>query len=180
MAPILSRHVAYLAAKMAKAKPAAAPSTGSPVLNAAFASLILLMGVVSLPWFKPALPLSERKTGLISMETPVEATQFLLDERLPAPIFHAMAFGSYLIWAAEPEYKVFVDGRIGPYSQKVWNDYLLISTGRAGWEKRLEHYGVKTLMLSPGGQPALIDSVKASPAWRLVYEDRSAVIFTRK
>jgi hypothetical protein len=117
----------------------------------------------------------------VSAETPIEATRFLLRESLPGSIFNDQAFGSYLIWAAQPPsgYPVFVDTRIELYPARIWQDYLDISAARCGWEEKLAAYGVNTLMLSPEAQPALIDAARRSASWRIVYEDRSAVILVR-
>lgn len=142
------------------------------------AALLTLGAIISLPWFKERLPLPSAKAGLLSAETPVAATEFLLREHPPGPLFHAMPFGSYLIWAAQPDYPVFVDSRIELYPVEVWLDYLQISAATCGWEERLARYEVRTLMLSPQEQPALVTAARASPHWRLIYEDETAVIFT--
>jgi hypothetical protein len=150
-------------------------------LPATLLAVLLTAGaLVTLPWFKERLPLPPAKAGLISAETPVAATEFLLRERLPGPLFHAMPFGSYLVWAAQPEYPVFVDSRIELYPVEVWLDYLHISAAGCGWEERLARYGVRTLMLSPQEQPALVAAARASPRWRQVYEDTAAILFVRQ
>ncbi|MFN3761661.1 MAG: hypothetical protein ACK4WK_00475, partial [Anaerolineae bacterium] len=152
-----------------------------PTLPATLLAVLLVLGaLVTLPWFKERLPFPPAKAGLISAETPVAATEFLLRENPPGPLFHAMPFGSYLIWAAQPEYPVFVDSRIELYPVQVWLDYLHISAAGCGWEERLARYGVRTLMLSPQEQPRLIAAARASPHWRLVYEDPVAIIFTAR
>ena len=70
--------------------------------------------------------------GLITRDTPVGAVEFLVDQRPDGRIFNDMAFGSYLIWAAHPEYQVFSDPRIELFSQEIWDDYKIISTARPG------------------------------------------------
>jgi len=144
------------------------------------AVMLTASALVTLPWFKERLPLPPAKAGLVSAETPVAATEFLLRERLPGPLFHAMPFGSYLVWAAQPEYPVFVDSRIELYPVEVWLDYLHISAAGCEWEERLARYGVRTLMLSPQEQPALVAAARASPRWRQVYEDTAAILFVRQ
>jgi hypothetical protein len=125
MAPVLAEHFQALAVLLPRStQPGEVSQAISRRLNALFAGVILLMVLITLPWFKEGLPLPELKRGLISAETPVEATQFLLDNRLPGPIFHHMAYGSYLIWAAQPDYPVFVDPRIELYPYSYWIDYI--------------------------------------------------------
>ncbi|MCS7282081.1 MAG: hypothetical protein NZ769_01790, partial [Anaerolineae bacterium] len=150
-------------------------------LPATLLALFLIVGALAtLPWFKHWLPLPPPKAGLISAETPVAATEFLLRQRPPGPLFHAMPFGSYLIWAAQPDYPVFVDSRIELYPAEVWLDYLHISAAGCGWEERLARYGIRTLMLSPQDQPALVAAARASPNWQQIYEDPVAVIFVAR
>jgi hypothetical protein len=189
MAPVLAGHFAALVAKYLEQE-AAIPNAldrangALPphrlMLNYLFAALLLCMALLSLPWFKNLLPLPEARAPLISSETPVEATHSLLASGLPGRLFHDMVFGSYLIWAAQPAYPVFADPRIELYPPEVWADYLDLSAAHGDWEGKLCEYGVNTLMLSPAGQPRLIQAAAQSSHWRLVYQDPHAVILTRQ
>jgi hypothetical protein len=51
-------------------------------------------------WFKTRLPFPAAKAGLISSETPVQATKMLLENHLSGKIFNAESFGSYDPFAA--------------------------------------------------------------------------------
>lgn len=179
MAPVLAGHLPILLNKVANSRPNARDRSGSPAINLLFLGILLLMGGVSLPWFKDSLPLPGSKAGLISRETPVDAARYLVDENLPQPIFNEVGFGSYLIWAA-PEFKTFVDTRIELFPPEVWEDYLYIGNALPGWEELLDRYGIETLMISPEGQAELAASAEASPRWRRAYRDQAAVIFVRK
>ena len=120
------------------------------------------------------------KAGLISIETPIKATEYLLDNSPPGYLFHAMSFGSYLIWAAQPDYPVFVDGRIEMYPMQVWMDYLQISQASGDWEQRLQDYGVRSLLLSDKEQPGLVEAVRNNPHWKLLYADEAALLFVSR
>ncbi len=180
MAPILAVHISTIAYSLQKVEHKSTIQTGSRTLNFIFASLIIVMGVLSLPWFKSVLPLPAAKAGLISAETPIQATQFLIEKNLPERVFNAMSFGSYLIWKAYPQYQDFIDPRIELFSENIWVDYLNISNANGDWETKLHDYGVNTLMLSPVDQPTLVEAVKESKDWILLYQDPSALIFERK
>jgi len=147
-------------------------------VDSIFAVVLLLGALVTLPWFKPWLPLPAAKSGLVSSETPLAATEFLLDRLPPRPIFHAMSFGSYLAWAAQPDYPVFVDSRIELYSVQTWLDYVEISAASCDWESRLDGYGVQTLMLNTAEQQALVEAVEHADRWQLIYADAAARIYT--
>jgi hypothetical protein len=180
MAPGLAYHFQALAGLLPRsAHQSGVSQANSRRLNALFAGGILLMVLITLPWFKDALPLPELKRGLISAETPVEATQFLVENQLPRPIFHHIAYGSYLIWAAQPDYPVFVDPRIELYPYEHWLDYILISNAGEGWEQMLISYGIKTMMLSRLEQPEIFSAAQISGFWKQVYSDSQVGIFVR-
>lgn len=179
MAPIVVTHISAIAISLQKADRRSSEQGGSRILNFLFAFVIIAMGVASLPWFKSILPMPAAKAGLISAETPIKATLVLLEKNLPGRVFNAMSFGSYLIWAAFPQYQDFVDPRIELFSEKVWFDYLDISNAVGDWETNLSDYGVNTLMLSPFEQPALIEAAQESGQWVVQYQDASAILLTR-
>ncbi len=180
MAPILAEHVSLIVHQYKKPIGKPVKAEGSRVLNNVFLVTIVIMGFLSLPWFKSILPLPSAKAGLVSTETPILATEALLEKHPGGQLFNAISFGSYLIWAAYPKYQVFVDSRIELFPEKVWTDYLTISNAGDNWEELLKEYGVNTLMLRPIEQAGLVEAVQASEDWKLVYEDASAIIFERK
>lgn len=179
-APILADHLSSIINHYLKARMDSLVQEGNRIINYVFLVVILLMGVFTLPWFKSILPLTSVKAGLISAETPVQATQVLLAQDPSGRLFNSMSFGSYLIWAAYPQYQVFVDTRIELFSEKIWEDYLNISNAKGDWEARLSEYGVKIMMLSPMEQPALIKAVEKSNLWQLIYQDNAASLYIYK
>lgn len=179
MAPVVAEHLAALAHEWKPILDRQSVRQGRAAANYLFVALLAGGVFLSLPWFKHLLPLPPLKAGLISRETPIAATEVLLRQRPLGPIFNELGFGSYLIWAAQPDYPVFVDTRLELYPMVIWRDYLDISAGRAGWQETLDRYGVNTLMLSPDNQPGLIAAARSSADWRLLYEDDVAVIFVR-
>jgi len=184
MGPVLADHLAALARETRRRlyqRFGALPrshSQGNPILNLTLLVVLCLGALISLPWLKQVLPLPPKKAGVISAETPLAATEYLVAARLPGPVFHAMSFGSYLIWRAQPDYPVFVDSRIELYSPEIWYDYIGISAATENWEERLSKYGVRTLMLSTEEQPALVAATEESERWQTVYDDEAAVVFT--
>ncbi len=156
----------------------------SRFINRLLVGLVFALALISLPWFKPFYEksLSSDKAGDLSREIPVAAVQYLLDNHLPANIFHEMGFGSYLMWAAYPKYQVFIDPRfdIKLYPISFWNEYDAINRGDNGWENSLAKYDIATLMLSPKFQADLISAVEKSSAWEKLYEDEVAIIWVKK
>lgn len=184
MAPVVADHLTHLtaAARSLLARRLGVtlrPTARSqPALNGLFAGVLLVGVLATLPWAKSWLPLREEKAGLISSETPLQATEALLEARPPGPLFHEMAFGSYLAWAAQPHYPVFVDSRIELYPPSVWLDYLTISAAQPGWEARLARYGIRSLLIAKATQAPLIEAVETSDGWTRLYTDEVASLYT--
>ena len=184
MGPVLADHLDALARETRRGlyqRFGALPrshSQGNPILNLTLIVVLCVGALISLPWFKHLLPLPPKKAGVVSAATPLAATEYLVEAKLAGPIFHAMSFGSYLIWRAQPDIPVFVDSRIELYSPGIWYDYIGISAAAENWEDRLSKYGVRTLMLSREEQPALVAAAEGSARWQRVYNDEAAVVFT--
>lgn len=182
MAPIVAEHLGALLPDWVRGRrPADARRTTWPkmAVNTTLLLAMMLAGTLSLPWFKGVLPLPPYRQGFTSPDTPVAAVAYLLEAQPPGQLFNEQRFGSYLIWAAYPAYRVFVDPRIELYTVAIWQDYLDISAAKVGWQEKLEAYGVRTLLLSPKSQPDLVRAAGASPEWRQIYTDEAAVIFVR-
>jgi hypothetical protein len=180
LAPVLADHLKALRRSLVRRGLIAfSASSGSYAFNAVLTLMLVLSATATLPWFKEALPLPPEKASLVAQETPVEATAYLLEAQPPGHLFHAAPFGSYLIWAAQPDYPVFIDPRIELYPPRIWSDYLTISAAGHRWQELLMSYHVNTLMLSPVEQPRLVKAARAAANWTSVYEDDTAVVYVR-
>jgi hypothetical protein len=151
---------------------------GSPAVNGALVGVLALLLLLGLPWVKPALALPPEIGGLLHEDTPVAATERLreLPER-PERLFHAMSYGSYLIWAA-PEQKVFIDPRIELYPFEQWLDYIALSAGRDAGELAAK-YRIDGFLLSKTEQRRLIERLRGDAAWAMAYEDDQTVLLVR-
>ena len=179
MAPIMSDHFSHLAATIDSATKTSHKSNRSSVSNFLILIFLVAAAVFSLPWLRSIVPMYRRDANLISSTTPIKATQFLLEEDLPGELFNDMGFGSYLIWEGYPDYKVFADPRIDLYPPEIWQDYLTVINAMPGWEKIMIRDNINTVILNPEAEAALVAALEGSPSWNIVYEDITAVIFTR-
>ena len=108
------------------------------------------------------------------------AADYILEQNLPAPIFNDYQLGAYLSYKLFPRYRLFVDSRVLDPSVVV--EYTKMTASESEWRRFEGKYGFKTAILgnysrtvrSPLGLALLKD-----PAWRLVYVDSLAVVFTR-
>ncbi len=172
--------VVQLTVWRAEGAPARRAYQGLPALNAVLAGVIALLLVLSLPWVKPALGLPPQLGALVDPQTPVAAVERLrLDPQRPARLFHAMSYGSYLIWAA-PEQPVWADPRIELYPLEQWRDYQLLNSALEV-ERLLAAYEVDGLLLSNTEQEPLVAWARARPQeWHLRFADEETSYFARR
>jgi hypothetical protein len=154
---------------------AARERAGRPRVNRAFAAVIGLLVLLSLPWFRPHLPLPQWRRTYVSPETPVQAVAFLRGLSRPRRVFHEQGYGSYMIWNS-PTVPVFIDTRIELYTLEQWDDYFALSSARHDWQGILERYEVETLLLQRERQAPLIEAAEAASDWERLYQDEETVI----
>jgi hypothetical protein len=144
---------------------------------AAVALVILIGCIASTPWLQPSL------TGepLWEPETPVGAVDFIEAEQLKGNIFHAQAYGDYLVWRIWPEQKSFVDGRVHLFGGELIEEYRSILHD-SSWIQRLEAYDIQYLFLrvSTESEQNLRRKAIDSGEWELLYEDGLSVILGKK
>lgn len=106
---------------------------------------------------------------------PARAIEALGTEVFADRIFTHDEWGDYLIYRLFPRGRVFVDGRSDFYGSRFDEAFLNTMNARWGWEQHLAQYGIETVLL-PVDAP-LTGALKASPAWRVVYDDGAAIVF---
>jgi hypothetical protein len=110
---------------------------------------------------------------------PVGATNWLaLHPEIEGPLWSDFSHSSYLIFML-PSRPVWIDPRFELYPVEHWKKYISISTASLQWQALLDEQGINLVMLSSGGEPALIRAMRASDAWCERYRDSRAVIFSR-
>ena len=155
------------------------PDSLGRAINISAIILILILALISLPWMRNAIPGILIRGSVIRSDTPIEATEFLLNEGIPGNIFNDMVFGSYLIWAAQPKYKVYSDPRVELFDIEIWDDYGEIVTASSTWEEKLDKYDVNTLILNREEQGPLISALSNHQIWQVVYHDETALIYVK-
>ena len=79
-----------------------------------------------------------------------------------------------------PVRRLFIDGRFEARQVQVWEDYLSISRGRADWQKTLDSYNVRTLVLNKEFHEGLIPFVEAIWQNGSKYTRTSRVLCSRR
>ena len=108
---------------------------------------------------------------------PVEAVNFLKREAVPGNIFNHDEFGDYMIFAAWPQYRVFIDGRSDMYGADHVSDYLKVADGQPDWDNIMGKYNITMVFFSPRSPIATI--LRGRQDWSTIYSDDVASIFVR-
>ena len=115
--------------------------------------------------------------GFDRNKMPVDAVEFLKKEKIEGKVFNDDMFGSYMIYAAWPQYEVFFDGR-DMYGKERTEDYLKVTGAERGWENILNKYDITWVIYH--NESALSTLLLESADWQLIYSDQVANIFVKK
>jgi len=108
---------------------------------------------------------------------PVAAVEFLKKEHIKGNMFDNDEFGDYIIYAAWPEYKVFVDGRSDMYGVDIMKEYLKVISIKPGWDEVLKKYNITWIIYN--AKTALSVLLMERDDWELIYADKVANIFVK-
>jgi len=115
--------------------------------------------------------------GFNAKYVPSAALEFIKSEDLTGNMFNNDEFGDYVIYAAWPAYKVFIDGRTDMYGAARVKEYLKVAQAEAGWEGILEKYKITWVWHDSNSVLSKILLEKSD--WKLVYSDRVSNIFVK-
>ncbi len=108
---------------------------------------------------------------------PVDAVSFLKKESVKGNMFNSDQFGDYVIYAAWPKYKVFVDGRSDMYGSDRMKEYMKVALVQPGWKEVLAKYDINFIIYNANSPVSLL--LSESENWRLVYADKTAIVFVK-
>jgi hypothetical protein len=109
---------------------------------------------------------------------PVAAVEFLKKEPITGNMFNSDEFGDYIIFAAWPKYRVFMDGRSDMYGEKFGRDYLRAAHGLPGWKEVFEKYSISWVMFDTNSP--LTAALQDHRDWQPIYTDAVATIFVKR
>jgi len=109
---------------------------------------------------------------------PVAAVEFLKQEKILGNMFSNDEFGDYIIYAAWPEYRVFIDGRSDMYGEDRIKEYYKVSKAEPGWEQILDKYEINLVMYDANS--TLSHYLLNANGWGLIYVDKVAHIYVRE
>lgn len=141
-----------------------------PRLHLASAVAILLVAAILCA---PQPPETFRSTQ-DPKQFPVAAANLLLRDG-DDHIFTSDSWGGYLIYRLYPKVKVFIDGRSDFYGPAFELKYLDVVEAKYDWDQNLDRYGARTVLVP--ADYALASALKENRRWRVVYDDKVAIIF---
>ena len=120
--------------------------------------------------------------GLVKHEfdpknVPVKAVEFVKREAIQGNMFNNDEFGDYIIYAAWPEYKVFIDGRTDMYGASHVKEYIKVSQAQPGWQNTLQKYQIGWIFQDVSSPLSKILLERTD--WKLIYSDDVANIFLK-
>jgi hypothetical protein len=109
---------------------------------------------------------------------PLRAVEFLQRENVSGNMFNNDEFGDYIIFAAWPKYRVFMDGRNDMYGAKLGTAYFKVANAQPGWKDVLKQYHIDWVIFDTNS--ALTAALREQHDWQPIYTDKLATIFVRK
>ncbi|MCM8765914.1 MAG: tetratricopeptide repeat protein [Candidatus Omnitrophica bacterium] len=110
---------------------------------------------------------------------PREAIEFILKNNVQGNGFNNFGFGSYFIWRAWPQLKVFVDGRTGVYEEDHLQFYADIFLYPYAFEQLVKDYNITYFLLDINSSKVLLGRLMNDNNWRLVFFDAHALVFIK-
>jgi hypothetical protein len=124
---------------------------------------------------EPAGSWFSRSAGLAYF--PVRAVEYLHAQPGGGRLFNDYGWGGYCDWRLWPRYHVFIDGRAEVFFETSYFDYRQIADTEPGWQAKLRRWGADTVLIPP--EMALASALAREQEWRLIYQDRRAVVYRR-
>jgi tetratricopeptide (TPR) repeat protein len=142
--------------------------------SAAVFLLVFLKPVIVQPWGAGPQP----------FVFPETAARAMLDIHPPGRLYNHYDIGGYLGWALRDEYQVFVDGR-NFEANRALSAYRAISTGRQGWQRALDQYGVSAIITqatyaATAALIPLVGHLANDPDWQLAARGERGMLFLRR
>ena len=109
---------------------------------------------------------------------PVEALARAEESGAHGNLFNYFKWGGYVLYAAYPKHRVFIDGQTDFYGEELTRDYSKVANIEPDWENVLERYQIGWVLFPHQSPLSLI--LGRTPGWRLAYQDDTADIFVRE
>lgn len=147
----------------------------------AIAVLFVWMTFALSPISRPILGGKPRPPRQVfSHDTPLGVTTYLREHPATGMVAAPQWWGDWLMRHGSPSFQLMATtNAIHLLPNRVWNDYLAISTADGGLERRLDLYRINTVIVGKALQPELERTMTHLPGWKTVYEDDVGLVSVR-
>lgn len=143
----------------------------SPGMRLAVASTVLVVLMAGASYWSLS---SKKLLQQVSEIYPLGAVGYIHQNHLPGPLLNELSWGGFLIYAV-PEIPVSLDGRTNVHSQDEILRSFPLWNGEAGWQNRPELQQANLIISNHQWPLAFL--LRSDPRFRIVYEDKTAVLF---
>ncbi len=155
------------------------PAAGSPSmrrLNVVVAGALLLAGIAALPVWRPIDPGTGVPAGVLTDAPPKLTAELRTVGTAGDHVFNPQRWGSWFEYAI-PDRLVAVDSRIELFPPEIWRDYEQVAAGLAGWQTKLDDWGVATVVVDV--QDTAFAARLVEDGWRETHRDEDGLLFRR-
>ena len=108
---------------------------------------------------------------------PVSAIDTLEDSLPKGLMFNEFGWGGYLLYRLWPQQRVFIDAQTDFYGELLTREFLQIANAEAGWKEKLTDYNIEWIIIPP--TRPLAAWLAQDVEWALLYEDETAIVWTK-
>jgi hypothetical protein len=127
------------------------------------------------------VPLDQQGTGNVFLpnKMPVQAVDWLEQNPQDGKMFNHFIWGGYILYRMWPTETVFIDGQTDFYGEALMREYFDVINLSADWQNILDKHEVSWMLIPRNEALAKYLYAVDDDAWRVIYEDETAVIFRR-
>jgi hypothetical protein len=145
--------------------------------NLALGIFILILPLALLPGIRQSW--WAQAPSEVTDTTPVKVVSWLkMHPELPGNLWANWTASIYMSYAL-PERPVWITNRIEDFNEQLFLDNKRLMRASYDWQKILDGYDVKLLLLAQKYEDPLITAVSASGSWREVYRDDQSILFEK-
>jgi hypothetical protein len=115
-----------------------------------------------------------RLQAVVRSVYPLDAANYVKEQRLPGPLFNEYDWGGFLLWSL-PSLPVVMDGRVNLYGDEKFERSLNTWQGRPGWANDPDLLKARVIIARKTRPLARL--LRSNPNYKSVYEDGIAIVF---
>ena len=117
----------------------------------------------------------------LSPQTPLNTIGFLnsMEELPPGPTFVPAEWSGAVTQFGPSELQPMVNLHVHIIPEEIWTDYVRLLSGPADWDGLLDRYGINLVVAEKVRSERLVDELRRSEDWEVLFEDAQSVVTRR-